>query len=196
MMRDLIPHSAKGGCAMILFPAMMVGGHLLITLVDQVPALNFEPICRDPAGQSLWLKDDTAVCIDDEKTARDVLTKRWSEFDSADRTRCVRMSTQDRTASYVEVLTCLEMEQSAKKLHLGRDDITRSIGEPGSAAPARENAKPPAPAVRQARRPAPARPSDPPLALEPPASRSGFPQVLCLPGLKAIISGCEPSAGR
>jgi hypothetical protein len=181
---------------MILFPAMLVGGHLLITHVDQVPALNFEPICRDPAAANLGVKDDTAVCIADEKEARDTLTKRWNEFDSTDRARCVRMSTQDRTASYVEVLTCLEMEQSAKKLRFGKEDATSSIGELGSDAPSRKIAKPPAAAVRTARQPAPVQP---PLGLEPgppSAPAPTFPQVLCLPGLNAIFPACDPSAGR
>jgi hypothetical protein len=182
---------------MMLFPAMMVGGQLLITVVDQVPALNFEPICRDAAGASLGLKDDSAICISDEKAARDALAKRWSEFNAADRTRCVRMATMDRTASYVEVLTCLEMEQEARKLHGGRDDITSSIGEPATSAPERERTKPAAPPSRVARQPAPARAPAPPLALEPaPAPAQTFPQTLCLPGLKTIIPACDPAAGH
>jgi hypothetical protein len=128
---------------MILFPALLVGGHLLVAVADRVPDLNFEPICRDGEAQKLGVKDDSAICIKDEKAARDQLAQKWDQFDSADRTRCVRMSTTERTASYVEVLTCLEMNHDARKLRQGEDaGIAAPEPAPG---PARES---PGPAVR------------------------------------------------
>ncbi len=173
---------------MIPFPAMLVGGHLLVAVVDRVPDLNFEPICRDGAAQSLGVKDDGAVCIKDEKAARDQLAKKWDEFDSADRTRCVRISTMERTASYVEVLTCLEMNCDARKLGQGAD---AAIAAPERApGPAPEDAAPPVRSVRAARQPAPL-PLAPPEPM--PASPPGFPQILCLPGLQALVPACQPS---
>ena len=178
---------------MILFPAMLVGGHLLVAVADRVPDLNFEPICRDGEAQKLGVQDDGAICIKDEKAARDQLAQKWDQFDSADRTRCVRMSTTERTASYVEVLTCLEMNHDARKLRQG-DDAAIAAPEPAPGAarengPARES---PAPAVRNARL---ARPPEP-LPLAPPeprpATSPGFPQVLCLPGLQNLIAACQP----
>jgi hypothetical protein len=172
--------------AMILFPAMLVGGHLLVAVVDRVPDLNFEPICRDRAAENQGVEDDSAVCIQDEKAARDQLATKWDEFASADRTRCVRMSTVERTASYIEVLTCLEMNRDARKLRKGAD-AGIAAPEPASG-PARED--PPIGNVRVARQPAPL-PLAPP---EPkPASSPGFPQILCLPGLQALITACQPS---
>ena len=102
---------------MMLFPAFMVGGHLLIAVVDKVPDLNFEPICREAAAEFRGPKDNAQICMDDESTARDDLAKKWSQFASEDRARCIRLSTNNRSASYVEVLTCLEMDLAAKKLH-------------------------------------------------------------------------------
>jgi hypothetical protein len=183
----------RQGDLMILFPAMMVGGHLLIAVVDKVPDLNFEPICREGGAEIMGGKDDSAVCMSDEKAARDELAKKWSEFEAADRSRCIRLSTNNRTASYVEVLTCLEMDQQARKLRQG--------AIPGIAAPepgrAQDDAGPPDPAVRVARQPVAAAPPPPPLPLGPrPAAQGGFPQVLCLPGLKSVIPACNPSGGR
>ncbi len=183
--------------AMILFPAMLVGGHLLVAVADRVPDLNFEPICRDGEAQKLGVKDDSATCMRDQKAARDQLARKWDQFDAADRTRCVRMSTTERTASYVEVLTCLEMNHDARKLRQGEDaGIAAPEPAPGAArenpapGPAREN---PGPAVRNARL---ARPQEP-LPLTPPepqpATSSGFPQVLCVPGLQNLIPACQPS---
>jgi hypothetical protein len=187
--------SRQGDPAMILFPAMMIGGHLLIAVVDKVPDLNFEPICREGAADLRSARDDSQVCMTDEKAARDELAKKWSEFAAADRARCIRLATNNRTASYVEVLTCLELDQEARKLRQG--------AIPGIAAPesgpgrAQEDASPPEPAVRVARQPAAAAPPPPPLPLAPrPAAAGGFPQALCLPGLRDIIAACNPSGGR
>ena len=179
---------------MILFPAMMVGGHLLIAVVDKVPDLNFEPICREGAAEIKGAKDDSAVCMTDEKAARDELAKKWSGFDAADRSRCIRMSTNNRTASYVEVLTCLELDQDARKLRPGAiSGIAAPEPGPGHA---QEDAGSPEPAVRVVRQPVAATPP-PPLPLAPsPAAAGGFPQALCLPGLRAIIPACNPSGGR
>jgi hypothetical protein len=181
---------------MILFPAIMVGGHLLIAVVDKVPDLNFEPICRQGGGQSLVGKDEVQLCIQDEKAARDALAKQWGGFDSADRMRCIRLSTTNHAASYVEVLTCLELDRDAKKLRRTTNAATDLL-EP---APRRtpESSSPPDAGVRVARQPVSAPPPpSPPLPLEPRgASASGFLQIFCVPGLKSILPACNPSGDR
>jgi hypothetical protein len=173
---------------MMLFPAMMVGGQLLIAVVDKVPELNFEPICREAAGENRLGKDDLETCRKGETDARDALAKEWSEFGSADRARCVRLSSSNRTASYVEVLTCLEMDRDAKKMHRTTDT---GIAVPEQA-PARETIDPPPVRSAASRPPPPA-----PLVLTPapPDAPSGLLQALCLPGLKAVLPACSPSGG-
>jgi hypothetical protein len=163
---------------MVLFPAVLVGSHLLIAVVDQVPDLNFEPICRNGAGQSLGGRDDSGVCRQDEIAARDQLAKAWSGFAPADRARCIRVSTMDRTTSYVEVLTCLELDLAAKKMHQS-EGAAIDAGSP-DVAPAREKTR----SVRQVRDPAPVSPRAP-------EWRPGPLEVLCLPGLKALIPACQ-----
>jgi hypothetical protein len=179
---------------MILFPAMMVGGHLLLAVVDKVPDLNFAPICRDGAGEIRQAKDDGQVCMNDERAARDELAKKWSQFASEDRARCIRLSTNDRSASYVEVLTCLEMDLAAKKLH----QATGTALDAPESVPrlTRESSSPPDAGVQVARQPVSA-PPPPPLPLAPRgASASGLLQIFCLPGLKSILPACNPSGGR
>jgi hypothetical protein len=181
---------------MILFPAMMVGGHLLRAVVDKVPDLNFAPICRDGAPETRGAKDDSQICMNDERDARDELAKKWSQFASEDRARCIRLSTNDHSASYVEVLTCLEMDLAVKNLHQATGT---AIDAPESAPRrTRESSSPPDAGVRVARQPVSAPPPPPPpLPLAPRgASASGFPQIFCLPGLKSIIAACNPSGGR
>jgi hypothetical protein len=182
---------------MILFPAMMVGGSLLVAVVDRVPDLNFEPICRESAGPNLNGKDSVGICRSDEGAARDALAKQWTEFDATDRARCVRLSTTNNSASYVEVLTCLEMNRDAKKLRQ-KEDAGIALGEPAHPV-VREKPSPAAPGVRVARQPvsAPPQPASPPLSLEPrPTPASGFLQLLCVPGLKSIVPACASSGDR
>ena len=181
---------------MIPFSALLAGGHLLIAVVDRMPELNFEPICRESAGQNRGGRDDRAICIQDEKAARDALARQWSEFDAGDRARCIRLSTSNGSASYVEVLTCLELDRDARKLHQ-KEDAGIDLGEPVPRA--REKTSPPIPSVRTARQPASTSPPalPPPLPLEPqPATASGVLQIFCLPGLKSILPACNASGGR
>jgi hypothetical protein len=166
---------------MVLFPAMLMSGHLLIAVVDQVPVLNFEPLCRGGASQGLAGKNDRDVCMQDETDARGQLAKGWNGFAPEDRARCIRLSTMDRTASYVEVLTCLEMNQAAKKLHQSEE----SMIDPGPPDVAPPPAKPRSVAVER-------RPPAPPVSLQPPpASPLGPLEVLCIPGLKTLITACQ-----
>jgi hypothetical protein len=186
--------SRQGNSAMILFPAMMVGGHLLIAVVDKVPDLNFEPICREGAAEIRGAKDDRQVCMNDESAARAELARKWSEFASADRARCIRLSTNDRSASYVEVLTCLEIDLAAKKLR----QTTRAATDAPEPAPthAREKRSAPVSSVRLSPPPASAAPPSPPLPLQPqPLSAPGMLQIFCLPGLKTVLPACMPSGG-
>ena len=82
-----------------------------------------------------WIKDNFAICIQGEKTARNQLAAHWGEFESADRARCIRVSTSNGSASYVEVLTCLEMDRDAKARRPTRD---AGIAVPETAPPSEE----------------------------------------------------------
>jgi hypothetical protein len=188
---------------MIPMSAMIFGGHLLIAVADRIPQVNFERTCREATSGELAASDRFSVCMDDERAARDELAKGWNGFDAEDRTRCARMSTTGQSASYIELLTCLDMAQIAGKIHadarasggtgsVALAAVPREPPAPESEMPAREREKPPAP-VRHAqlvRHHAPA----PPVSLappEPPQPLSGFLQVICLPGLRDVLAACH-----
>lgn len=172
---------------MILFPAFIVGGQLWIAVADRGPDLNFLPVCRASGPANLAGKDDMQACLEAEGAARDALAKQWSKFKPADRARCIRASTTDGGASYVEVLNCL-----------GTGDVyaPRRAQDAGTNAPApalaREKAGAPAPVAQPAPTSASAGPP-PPLALEPPAApTTGLLNVLCQSGLKSVLTRCQP----
>ncbi len=181
---------------MIPFSAMMVGGHLLMAVADKVPDLNFEPICRESGALDLAGKDDMRDCLKAEGAARDSLAKQWSQFGPADRTRCIRLATSNGSASYVEVLTCLELDRDAKTRHPTRD---ARIDAPEPASPrGGETVSPPGPGVALAAQPVGAGPPppSPPLPLTPPAAATGLLQYVCVPGINTILPACNPPAGN
>jgi len=161
----------------------MISGHLVIAVADRPPKLNFEPICRESESD----RQKVSICLDDERAARDQLTAQWSEFNATDRTRCVRPSTINRSASYVEVLTCLEMERYARKLPkmngVEFDLLAPEPAEEKTTAPVRST-RPPPPQQPVSILPAsPQQPQSSPWA--------GTLQALCLPGLRDILSACS-----
>ncbi len=116
---------------MIFFSVLAIAGHLLTPARAQMPTLNYDLICRDSAVENLGVKDDRGICMQDEANARAELARRWSEFDPSGRATCARLSSSNRSGSYVEMLTCLEMDRDARKLHKNGDlGIGGVIGEP------------------------------------------------------------------
>jgi hypothetical protein len=189
---------------MMFMSGMMLGSHLLMAVADRVPQVNFERTCREATTGELGLNDKLNVCIDDERAARDQLVRDWNGYDAEDRARCARMATMDHTASYIELLTCLDLSRLARKLHadspgLGSTGSIALAAEPRdeSETPAREREKPPAPArqapARQAqivRHPPPA----PPVSLAPPAPPTpldGLLQSICSTGLRDLLPACH-----
>jgi hypothetical protein len=47
--------------------------------------------------------------MEDERTAQEQITKDWQHYASADKTDCVDMNRTGGAPSYVELLTCLEV---------------------------------------------------------------------------------------
>ena len=51
-----------------------------------------------------------------EQKAREHLIKDWSQYAAADKARCVQAGPSVYLPSYIEWLTCLEMETAVKKM--------------------------------------------------------------------------------
>jgi len=73
----------------------------------QVPNLDVTPTCRPLDKSDMQL--DEKRCRQSENEARDQLKREWAKFPAANRSQCITTATMGGTASYVELITCLEM---------------------------------------------------------------------------------------
>lgn len=99
----------------ILLAALLAGG-ILSAAAAGVPKLNVERTCRDAAKNNADLKLDASRCLKSENDARDQLAKQWANFSAADQSLCTQTATMGGTASYVELITCLEMRRDSAKM--------------------------------------------------------------------------------
>jgi hypothetical protein len=109
----------------IIDPLVFVLATQLATAAaDKVPVLNVEPSCRGaaqvaspkPGGQMPSAAEIREACLGKERDARDQLVRQWSDFSSEHRTSCLRSTSAGGIPSYVELLTCLEIADQARKL--------------------------------------------------------------------------------
>jgi hypothetical protein len=107
---------------LISFSTLVLASQLIVTVADDVPNFNIERGCKvdsasafDPnAGLNTTIKR----CADDEQKAKDQLQPLWSQFGPSDKKICMGLATDDASTppSYVELLTCLQAQQLARKL--------------------------------------------------------------------------------
>src|ERR1700756_4543300 len=85
----------------------------------EVPAVDVQKTCQVAAGVMVSLMGGTTTdqdinaCLDSEQKARDQIIKDRATYSSAYKTQCMR--TDVYLPSYVEWLTCLEMERDVRK---------------------------------------------------------------------------------
>ena len=84
----------------------------------QVPTINVQETCRTAASAMVAMGTSTSQsaleqCLISEQRARDQIVKDWATFSAADKAQCLQ--TKLYLPSYVEWLTCLEMERDVRK---------------------------------------------------------------------------------
>jgi hypothetical protein len=72
-----------------------------------VPNLDVRPSCRESTVPD---------CVSQEQIAREMLIKEWPRFTAQERTRCAEEAKDAGPPSYVEWLTCLQINANARKL--------------------------------------------------------------------------------
>ena len=107
---------------MVPIPILILASQLVITVADDVPKFDIARVCKvdsDAAFDPSLGKGGTIKrCMDDEQQAKDQLQAKWSGYASPDRAMCVSSTTGDsgNPPSYVDLLTCLQDQQLARKL--------------------------------------------------------------------------------
>ena len=104
------------------------------TAQAQIPHINIEETCRAAARAMAGLmggsttEQDRNACLDSEQKAREQIIKDQATYSSADKRRCMRTSIY--LPSYVEWLTCLEMERDVRKMRQGEPPATDTMTLP------------------------------------------------------------------
>jgi hypothetical protein len=86
----------------------------------EVPTIDIQKTCQAAAGAMVTLmggtttEQDVNACLDSEQKARDQIVKDRATYASADKAQCMRTGVY--LPSYVEWLTCLEMERDVRKM--------------------------------------------------------------------------------
>lgn len=73
----------------------------------------------------LTTRTDKEACLDDEHTAESTLAQNWSKYNATDKTQCIGNVKTGGPASYVELLSCLEIMRDAKEIREG-DPLIRA----------------------------------------------------------------------
>jgi hypothetical protein len=105
---------------MMPFAALVLGSSVMMVAADVVPTLKVEPSCRAAGIEGMIVGRTSESCLNDEKSAREDLTKAWSSFSAADKDHCLSMVSTGGSPSYVELLSCLEMSRDAKLISKGQ----------------------------------------------------------------------------
>ncbi len=125
---------------MMPFAALALGSSLItVAAGGGVPTLKVESSCRAAGVAGMIVGRTTESCLNDEKAARDQLTKDWGTFSADDKSHCLSMVTTGGSPSYVELLSCLEMSRDAKKI---AQDRGTSMDQPRQPRPASKRRQP------------------------------------------------------
>jgi hypothetical protein len=68
---------------------------------------------------SVVLGRDKKASLGDETTAQDTLRQNWSKYAAADKSECIGIVTTGGPASYVELLSCVEILRDARNIRNG-----------------------------------------------------------------------------
>jgi hypothetical protein len=85
---------------------------------QQVPTVNIGATCRAASVVTVSLlgstgTNDYQVCMDGENRARETIIKDWNAFAASDRAGCIQPYVY--LPSYIEWLTCMEMNKAVRE---------------------------------------------------------------------------------
>jgi hypothetical protein len=96
-----------------------IGASSSAVRADTVPILKVGPSCEAAGRGSVVLGRNKEACLADETTAQQSLKKGWSTYSAEDKQQCIGMAKSGGPASYVELLSCLELRRDAHNIKNG-----------------------------------------------------------------------------
>jgi hypothetical protein len=104
------------------------------------PTLQVGTSCEAAGRGAIVLGRNKEACLADETTAQDTLKQNWSKYVASDKSDCVSMVTTGGPASYVELLSCVEILRDARNIR--NADALESDNESVSSRRGRNNGRP------------------------------------------------------
>jgi hypothetical protein len=97
------------------------------------PVLQVGPSCEAAGRGAVLLGRNKEACLADENQALNTLKQNWSKYAAGDKTLCIGMETTGGPASYVELLSCLEVNRDAREIQ-SADPLEADLNSPPSTA--------------------------------------------------------------
>ena len=130
-------------CTAFIFTALgAVGADARIVPArgDIPPVLKVESSCEAAGRGAIVLGRNKEACLADETTAQDTLKQNWSKYVASDKSDCLGMVTTGGPASYVELLSCVEILRDARNIR--NADPLESDNKSMSPRRSRDNGRP------------------------------------------------------
>jgi hypothetical protein len=80
------------------------------------PILQVGPSCEAAGRGAVVLGRNKEACLADENAALSTLKQNWPKYATSDKTLCMGMVSTGGPASYVELLSCLEINRDARDI--------------------------------------------------------------------------------
>jgi hypothetical protein len=107
--------------------AHRVGGAQIARVRAGPPILQVGPSCEAAGAGSVILGRNKDSCLADENTALDTLKQNWPKYLAADKSDCVTLENSGGPASYVELVSCLEVMRDARTIR-NADPLESDLG--------------------------------------------------------------------
>ncbi|MGY4626595.1 hypothetical protein [Bradyrhizobium sp. USDA 4486] len=105
---------------LVLFSLGLLASHSLLPISDRVPELKVETLCKMTSetdkAMGLALAQSFADCMRDETAAQQQLGTMWATTKSTVRDTCEGEAVAAGSQSYVDLLTCIQMTETASAL--------------------------------------------------------------------------------
>jgi hypothetical protein len=95
------------------------------------PVLQVGPSCAAAGRGAVVLGRNKESCLADETAALNTLKQNWYKYAASDKTLCIGMESTGGPASYVELLSCLEINRDAREIQ-NADPLEADLSRPAS----------------------------------------------------------------